>query len=312
MSLSHAFSKRFAEIYGVECAIIISHFQFWIEQNQAMNRNFHDGRTWMYQTQKEIAAVYSYWSEDAVARILKKLEEYEVIIKGDYNKSNFDKTTWYAFKNEEMFTKPRNRGIADNECETVKVEKKPLQDGLADTAKSRNRDRGIATPIPDTMPKQILDIEGNDKTMPFRSSNEDNAKFPLKKEQIPLFDALCALELGASDGTLFVLIRTNSQQKLLDAINHMKIEIERGTTFRKGRIAFFRHLLKGDVSIISERASKNKSWAQKAKEKGQWSSLSIFDKYCICEKTGKEISLDLDNKEFAEQLYSMFELSKNY
>jgi hypothetical protein len=109
--MSHAFSVELAQIYGIECAILINHFQFWIEQNQRMGRNFHDGRTWMYQTQKEIASIYPYWSEDIVHKLIKKLIEAKVLIKGNYNKTSFDKTGWYAFENEKMFTKPSNVGI---------------------------------------------------------------------------------------------------------------------------------------------------------------------------------------------------------
>ena len=36
--LSHSFSVEYAELYGVECAILINHFQFWIEQNQKQQR----------------------------------------------------------------------------------------------------------------------------------------------------------------------------------------------------------------------------------------------------------------------------------
>lgn len=115
--LNHSFSVEFADHYGIECALVIHHLQYWIEHNQALGRNFIEGRTWMYQTQKEIAAHFTYMSEDSVYRILKKLEDHEVIIKGNFNKSKFDKTTWYAFKNEEIFTKPRNRKIGPKESQ---------------------------------------------------------------------------------------------------------------------------------------------------------------------------------------------------
>lgn len=130
--LSHSFSVENAQLYGVECAILINHFQFWIEQNKAVGRNFHDGRTWMYQTHKEIAACYPYWSEDTIGRLIKKLLEAEVIIKGNFNKSKFDQTSWFAFKNEEIFTVPRNRG---NEPTTP-----------------QNPNQPVAPPIPDTNP----------------------------------------------------------------------------------------------------------------------------------------------------------------
>jgi hypothetical protein len=60
MSLSHSFSVEHAEKYGIDCAILINHFQFLIQQNQATGKNFHDGRTWIFQSQKEIASIYPY------------------------------------------------------------------------------------------------------------------------------------------------------------------------------------------------------------------------------------------------------------
>lgn len=111
--LNHSFSLEHAELYGVDCAILIAHFQFWVEQNQRLERNFHDDRTWVYQTQKEIASIYPYWNEDQVYKIIKKLINFGVLRKGNYNKTPFDKTTWYSFENEKMFTKPLNSGIDD-------------------------------------------------------------------------------------------------------------------------------------------------------------------------------------------------------
>ena len=141
MRLNHSFSVELAERYGIECAILIQHFQFWIEQNQAMGRNYHDGRTWMYQTQKEIAAIYPYWNRDKVQSLLQKLEDEGVLIKDNYNKSPFDKTQWYAFKNEEMFTKVRNRTI--------------------DKSERHNPISNTAQPIPDTNPDTNKDIKAS-------------------------------------------------------------------------------------------------------------------------------------------------------
>ncbi|MEN6512245.1 MAG: hypothetical protein ABFD00_10515 [Chloroherpetonaceae bacterium] len=109
--LNHCFAVEHAEKYGIECAILIHHFQFWIEQNQAMGRNFIDGRTWVFQTQKEISSIYPYMSEDMVFKYIKKLVDEGVLITANYNKSQLNKTLWYAFKNEKMFTKPSNDGM---------------------------------------------------------------------------------------------------------------------------------------------------------------------------------------------------------
>lgn len=111
----HSFALDHAEIYGIECAILIEHFAHWIRVNRKLKRNFIENKTWTYQTLAEISAHFPYWSESQVFRIIKKLEELEVIIKGNFNKSKFDKVQWYAFKNEEMFTKSRNREIENTE-----------------------------------------------------------------------------------------------------------------------------------------------------------------------------------------------------
>lgn len=128
--LTHCYSVEYAQLYGESCGTMIHHMQFWIEQNRSLKRNFHEGHTWMYQTQKEIAACYPYWSEDKVFRILKKLEKAGVLIKANFNRTKFDRTIWYAFKNEELFLAPRNRGM--------------------DKIDPKNPFRGVAEPIPDT------------------------------------------------------------------------------------------------------------------------------------------------------------------
>jgi hypothetical protein len=163
--LNHAFSVEYAELYGIECSIILTHMQFWIEQNQAIGRNYHDGRTWMYQTQAEIAACYPYMSEDIVFRTIKKLIEAKILIKGNYNKTPFDKTSWYAFENEIKFTKPINRGMETNE--------------------SRNQQLGIAEPIPYT----------KTNTKQKQQQQDAAAGFPNKK----IYNSLKALEIPETD-----------------------------------------------------------------------------------------------------------------
>ena len=59
MSTIHmSFSVEHAEKYGLNEAIMIHHFQHWIEYNRTMKRNLIEGRTWTYQTQEEIAEAF--------------------------------------------------------------------------------------------------------------------------------------------------------------------------------------------------------------------------------------------------------------
>jgi hypothetical protein len=99
----HSFSTELATKYGIPQAIIIHHFQHWIKINKRLKKNFKEEKTWTYQSKKEIAAHFPYFSEDQIRRYIDDLVEKEVLIKGNFNKSPFDQTKWYAFKCEKTF-----------------------------------------------------------------------------------------------------------------------------------------------------------------------------------------------------------------
>jgi len=103
MSVHHSFDVDIAAEYGIYEAVMIHHFQHWIRHNKALGQNFIDGRTWTYQTRKEIAAHYPYMSEPQVKRLLLKLVKKEVLMTANYNSTRFDRTKWFAFKDEEKF-----------------------------------------------------------------------------------------------------------------------------------------------------------------------------------------------------------------
>lgn len=106
---AHSFNIFLASEYGIEEAILIQHFQFWILKNKDLGRNFHEGRTWTYETLQEIAAHFPYLSPKKVERLILRLLELKIIRKGNFNKNKFDRTVWYSFENEEMFAISRYR-----------------------------------------------------------------------------------------------------------------------------------------------------------------------------------------------------------
>ena len=46
---------------------------------------------------------FPYWSTGQIRRILKSLVNYGVIIEGNYNKHKYDRTKWYALKDEKYW-----------------------------------------------------------------------------------------------------------------------------------------------------------------------------------------------------------------
>lgn len=135
-SLHHSFDIELASQYGVQEAIIIHHFQHWINTNMRLRRNYIEGRWWMYQTLEEMAAHFPYLSRDQVNRLIRKLVKKGVLKKGNHNKFKFDRTMWYAFENQEKFL--------------GKVEMDVAKSPDDDVAKSPQGNGQIATPIPDT------------------------------------------------------------------------------------------------------------------------------------------------------------------
>ena len=46
--MQHTFDIDIAAKYGVEEAILLNYFDFWIQKNEANDRHFHDGLYWTY------------------------------------------------------------------------------------------------------------------------------------------------------------------------------------------------------------------------------------------------------------------------
>lgn len=122
--MKHIFDVNVAKEYGIEIAILLENMNFWLEKNRANNTNFFDGRYWTYNSIKGFEKLFPYWSKDKIYRVLKKAEDLGLIIKGNYNKLSYDRTTWYAFSEsaESMFQN-RNIHFAD------------LQNGISENAK---------------------------------------------------------------------------------------------------------------------------------------------------------------------------------
>lgn len=95
--MNHSFDKDIAVAYGLTEAIILNHMQFWIEQNEANKMNFHDGSYWTYNTTKAFAEIFPYLSQRQIQCALKHLRDEGILKTGNYNKSAYDRTLWYAF-----------------------------------------------------------------------------------------------------------------------------------------------------------------------------------------------------------------------
>ena len=101
MSNTYLFDVDVAKEYGVDAAVMIKLFQFWIQKNIANESNFYDNNYWTYNSLDAFEKMLPFWNKKQIARILDFLVEKEVLIKGNYNRTKFDRTVWYAFKSPE-------------------------------------------------------------------------------------------------------------------------------------------------------------------------------------------------------------------
>lgn len=148
-SIHHSFDMDLAIKYGMEEAVIIHHFQHWIRINENLKRNLHNGRYWTYQTFDEIAAALPYLSRQRIIDLIDKLcigksrfskkngKDFEpVLMKGNFNKSRYDRTVWYAFCDHKAF-------VSDN----------PIpENDKKEFVEPQNESCGTTTPVPDSIP----------------------------------------------------------------------------------------------------------------------------------------------------------------
>lgn len=95
--MNHSFNVEIAERYGINCAILAENLYFWIKKNMANGANCYDGHYWTYNSINAFEELFPYMTKNQIRNALIKLEKEGLIITGNYNKSAYDRTKWYAF-----------------------------------------------------------------------------------------------------------------------------------------------------------------------------------------------------------------------
>lgn len=133
----HNFDTEIAEQYGLLESILLNHIFYWIEKNRANEANFYDGTYWTYNSTRAFNELFPYVSERQIKNALKHLREEGILLTGNYNKSSYDRTLWYALS---------KKGLSI-------VQKCPMEDTCEDNGTGDN-----VRPIPDNKPYINTDI----------------------------------------------------------------------------------------------------------------------------------------------------------
>ena len=93
--MNHSFNVKVAEEYGIEKAILLENFYFWVIKNRANNKNLHNGRYYTYNTAEAFEKLFPYMKSRRIAQLLREMEHEDgLLISGQFN--NYDRTKSYT------------------------------------------------------------------------------------------------------------------------------------------------------------------------------------------------------------------------
>ena len=103
---------------GLNEAIVLRQIYYWLEINEKLKRNYHDGKYWSYNTMENWKKEnFTWWSTKTVERAFKNLVNSGLVITGNYNKDSRDRTKWYTIDEDVLEEVLKNTtGILKTEC----------------------------------------------------------------------------------------------------------------------------------------------------------------------------------------------------
>lgn len=133
----HILDIGVAQLVGTNAALLLENISYWCEHNAANNANLHDGHYWTYNSTKAFGELFPYMTVNVIRTALKKLKDNGLILTGNFNKSAYDRTTWYTLteKAEAMLDVNVHSDEPNQEETTAEnpTTQTPAQDPWADT-----------------------------------------------------------------------------------------------------------------------------------------------------------------------------------
>lgn len=102
--LQYSFSVEYARKYGLNEAIMLHNFIYWININKANNNNFINGRYWTYNSSKAFQKLFPFWTQKQIEYTLSKMVDTGILIKDCFNEDKRDRTAWYTLS-DDFFSK---------------------------------------------------------------------------------------------------------------------------------------------------------------------------------------------------------------
>ena len=102
--VEHHFAIDDAIKFGINKAILLYNFKFWLEHNKARKINIKkhtNGKSyyWTYNSGEAFALLFPYMNSKSISRQLLEMERDGLIFSNTFNKNNYDRTKWYTIPN---------------------------------------------------------------------------------------------------------------------------------------------------------------------------------------------------------------------
>ncbi len=147
--MTYNFDIEIATRIGVDEAIMLNNFVYWLLKNKANNKNFFDGNYWTFNSVRAYSELFPFWNETQIRRILKSLIDQNVLVVGNYNQNAYDRTNWYSLSNEYIY--------------------------LIDLSKNSNGSDNNITPIPNNKPnRKTNNIKSDISHKPIKEKKQNN------------------------------------------------------------------------------------------------------------------------------------------
>lgn len=85
---------------GLNEAIILQQMHYWLNPN--FNKNFIEGRYWVYNSYEDWQGQFKFWSKNTIRRAIASLEEQGLLIISNFNQNRFDHSKWYSINYKKL------------------------------------------------------------------------------------------------------------------------------------------------------------------------------------------------------------------
>lgn len=120
-------TSELAQVVGLNEAIVLQEVYYWCKVNKREKRPTHDGYYWVYNSYRGWKENhFPWWSVSTIRRTFEKLEAYNLLVVGNYNRSKMDQTKWYRVNFPVLAETIKSSPFAQNEQMDMSGLSKPI------------------------------------------------------------------------------------------------------------------------------------------------------------------------------------------